>query len=360
MANTTNGTSALKDMMMVGSARGETAEQVLSQFAQTVGNQVSFLPDGEIGERRSFIMHLARRVYLTHPDIEVLTRPAPQDGVSDILTPAGSFDDIWSFTVKDGVDAVTFGQPGWRLGYAEPAINSYFVFKTLREKGLFPADVRFQVTLPAAGYGCYAFFPNPDDWPKVVPGYEAALRAEIAKIAELIPHGDLVIQFDQIAMFNDAVGGSTRDSHLAAMSKERYGAAIANVGYAVPEDVWLGYHLCYGGFEGWPTRKPSLSAVVETANLVAASAGRRVDYVHLPLLPNQDEKYFEALTDLRLNGAKLYLGVIHTMDDVDDYKFRVEQARKHAPAFGIAAPCGTRKFELSAALKMHETALALG
>ena len=39
-------------------------------------------------------------------------------------------------------------------------------------------------------------------------GYEAALRAEIAKIAELIPHQDLVIQLDKIAMFSDAVEGS--------------------------------------------------------------------------------------------------------------------------------------------------------
>lgn len=352
-------TPALKDLMMVGSVKAETVEEVLTQLGQSVGDQVSFLPDGEIGERRDFIMHLARRVYLTHPDIEVVNRPAPQDGVRDVIKPAGTFDDIWSFRVKDGVDKIEFGQPGWRLGYSDPAINSYFVFKTLREKGIIPAGVRFQVTLPAAGYGCYAFVPDPADWPKIIPGYEAALRAEITRIADCIPHEDLVIQFDQIAMFNDAVDGSTRDSHLSAMSKERYGSAIANVAPAVPEDVLLGYHLCYGGFEGWPTRKPALTDVVAAANLIAASAGRRVDYIHLPLLPNQDAKYFEALDDLDIGGAKLYLGVIHTMDDKADFEFRVTQGRKHAPDCGIAAPCGIRKFELSEALKMHETALSL-
>ena len=317
------------------------------------------MPDGEIGERRNFIMHLARRLYLTHPDMEIVNRPAPQDGVRDVVMAAGSFNDIWSFKVRDGIDRVEFGQPGWRLGYAEPAIASYFVFKTLRENGLLAGDVRFQVTLPAAGYGCYVFVPDPGDWPKVVPGYEVALRAEIAKIAELIPHQDLVIQFDQIAMFSDAVEGSGRDSHLAAMSRDRYRSAIANVAPAVPEDVLLGYHLCYGGFKGWPTRTPPLGSVVAAANLVAEAAGRRVDYIHLPLLPNQDADYFKALGDLRIGGAKLYLGVIHTMNDAADFKFRIEQARKYAPDFGIAAPCGTRALELSEALKMHEDALSL-
>lgn len=349
----------LKDMMMVGSARGETAEDVLTQFGHAVGNEVSFLPDGEIGERRNFIMHLARRLYLTHPDIEVVNRPAPQGDVRDVVMAAGSFNDIWSFKVKDGIDEVHFGQPGWRLGYAEPAIASFFVFKTLREKGVIPAGVRFQVTLPAAGYGCYVFVPGPDDWPKVVPGYEEALRAEIAKICELIPHEDLAIQFDQIAMFSDAVSGNSRDSHLAAMSKDRYRSAIANVAPAVPEDVLLGYHLCYGGFEGWPTRKPPLPSVVAAANLVAEAAGRRVDYIHLPLLPKQNADYFKALDEIDIDGAKLYLGVIHTMDDPDDFKFRVSEARKHAPDFGIAAPCGVRAMTLPDALKDHEDALGL-
>ena len=127
----------------------------------------------------------------------------------------------------------------------------------------------------------------------------------------------------------------------------------------MPEDVLLGYHLCYGGFEGWPTRTPPLTSVVAAANLIAEAAGRRIDYIHLPLLPNQEERYFEALSGLKIGGAKLYLGVIHTMDDTGDFKFRIEQARKHVPDFGIAAPCGTRAIALSEALEMHKAAIGL-
>ena len=43
---------------------------------------------------------------------------------------------------------VRFGDPGWRLGYARDALNSYFVFKTMKEKGVLPAHLRFQVSVP--------------------------------------------------------------------------------------------------------------------------------------------------------------------------------------------------------------------
>ena len=50
--------------------------------------------------------------------------------------------------MKPGVERVRFGDPGWRLGYARDAVNSYFVFKTLREQGALAKHLRFQVSLP--------------------------------------------------------------------------------------------------------------------------------------------------------------------------------------------------------------------
>ena len=58
-------------------------------------------------------------------------------------------------------------------------------------------------SLPAAGYGCYAFFPNPEDWPKIVPAYEEALRAEIAQIGVCVvscvwlPPAAVIVQMSQ-------------------------------------------------------------------------------------------------------------------------------------------------------------------
>ena len=64
--------------------------------------------------------------------------------------------------VKPGLERVRFGNPGSRLGYARDAVSSYFVFRTLREKGILPKGLRFQISIPA----CHSvirplYFPEP-------------------------------------------------------------------------------------------------------------------------------------------------------------------------------------------------------
>jgi hypothetical protein len=49
-------------------------------------------------------------------------------------------------------------------------------------------------------------FPNPDDLAKIRPGYEAATRAEVAKIVEKIPPHELAIQWDCSTEVQDAYG----------------------------------------------------------------------------------------------------------------------------------------------------------
>ena len=38
--------------------------------------------------------------------------------------------------------------PGWRLGFARDAVNSYFVFNAMKERGVLPRHLRFQVSIP--------------------------------------------------------------------------------------------------------------------------------------------------------------------------------------------------------------------
>ena len=78
--------------------------------------------------------------------IETLKRPKPVDGVEQLLPETR--DDSWQFRVRPGVERVRFGNPGSRLGYARDAVSSYFVFRTLREKGILPAGLRFQISIP--------------------------------------------------------------------------------------------------------------------------------------------------------------------------------------------------------------------
>ena len=92
------------------------------------------MPDGEVGPRRHWISRVHYQVLAGHAELDIVRRPAPDDNGVERLNPRNA-GDSWLFKVKDGVKQVRFGDPGWRLGYARDAINSYFVFKTLKREG---------------------------------------------------------------------------------------------------------------------------------------------------------------------------------------------------------------------------------
>ena len=145
------------------------------------------MPDGEVGPRRHWISRVHYQVLAAHPELDVVQHPAPDENGVERQAPRNAAD-AWWFKVKDGVQQVRFGDPGWRLGYARDAINSYFVFKTMKEKGVLPAHLRFQVSIPMVNSVLPPrIFPDLRDLDKIRPGYEAATRAEIAKIVEHIP-----------------------------------------------------------------------------------------------------------------------------------------------------------------------------
>jgi hypothetical protein len=83
------------------------------------------------------------------------------------------------------VREVRFGDPGWRLGYARDALNSFFVFRVMKERGVLPKRLRFQASIPMVNSVLPPrIFPNPDDLGQIRPGYAAATQAEIARGAD--------------------------------------------------------------------------------------------------------------------------------------------------------------------------------
>jgi hypothetical protein len=299
------------------------------------------MPDGEVGDRRYWIDGIAYRVLNGHPEIETLRRPAPDaDGV-ERWRPQG-IDDQFQFRVKRGVERVRFGDPGWRLGYARDAAASYFVFRQMKKDGVIPAHVRFQVCLPLTTSAVASFFPDAEDLPRIVPGFTAALAAEVAKIAELIPAGDLAIQWD-LAVENRFLEATVaREGEDAALAEAADLLAPARAINAIlPEAAALGYHSCFGTLNGWPSRQPpSLLGSVMLLNEAVRSAGRRVDFLHFPTLGRGDAAFFAPLAGLEAEDARVYLGAIHHMHDEDGLKRQIAAAGRHLGAFGLAAPCG--------------------
>jgi hypothetical protein len=323
------------DVLLVGSIPLDTVEDVFLTFAQKLASHLDAVPDGEVGPRRHWISRVHYQVLAGHQDLDIVRRPAPENGV-ERLNPRNAADS-WQFKVKEGVERVRFGDPGWRLGFTRDAINSYFVFKTLRESGRLPKDLRFQVSLPSVNSALPPrIFPDVGDVAKIWPDYQDALAAEIDKIVEKIPNHDLAIQWDCANEVQDVYGAVPQLPREGAI--ERNVAQFRDLSARIPETVALGYHFCFGTLGGWPRFQPDdLAQTVALANAVIEASGRRVDWIHIPILDGVPESFFAPLAQLKPRGARVYLGVIHNMDR---FAQRVAMARKYLPDFGLAAYCG--------------------
>ena len=344
------------DLHLVGSIPYDTVEEVFNNFGAALGPHLTTIPDGEVGPRKHWISRVHYQVLAGHPQLEIVRFPEPVDGVEQQFPQNAG--DSWLFKVRDGIDQVRFGDPGWRLGYARDAIYSYFVFKTLRDAGTLPGHLRFQVSMPSVISALPPrIFPNPEDIAKVRQGYQESLAAELRTIIDKIPAGDLAIQWDCSTEMQDAYGavpGYKRDGAV-----ERNMSQFRTLSALIPKEIMLGYHLCFGTLGGWPRFAPDdLSGAVEMANGFAEASGRPVDWIHIPVLDRGDDAFFAPLANLDLQGARIYLGAIHHMERYDE---RIALARKYLPDFGVAAYCGMGRVphdELSSVLDDHLKAAA--
>jgi hypothetical protein len=324
------------ELLLVGSIPLDTPQDVFQTFGAPLGRYLFAMPDGEVGPRRHWISRVHYQVLAAHPELDIVQRPGPDENGVERLFPRDATE-AWWFKVKDGVKQVRFGDPGWRLGYARDAINSYFVFQVMKEKGVLPAHLRFQVSIPMVNSVLPPrIFPDRRDLEKIRPGYEAATRAEIATIVEKIPAKELAIQWDCATEVQDSYGCIPGFPIEGAI--ERNLTQVRNLSPHIPSAVALGYHFCFGTLGGWPRFRPAdLGQTVKLANGVIAASGRRVDWIHIPVLDRSDDAFLAPLKELKPQGARVYLGAIHNMTG---FKVRIATARKYLPEFGLGAYCG--------------------
>jgi hypothetical protein len=331
------------ELLLVGSIPLDTPKDVFEMFGRPLGKHLFAMPDGEVGPRRHWISRVHYQVLAGHPELDVVQRPAPDENGIEQQFPRNA-SDAWWFKVKHGVKQVRFGDPGWRLGYARDALNSFFVFQTMKEKGVLPQHLRFQVSVPMVNSILPPrIFPDQSDLAKIRPGFEAAMRAEIQTIVQKIPANELAIQWDCTTEVQDAYGNIP--GYPLAGSIDRNLAEVRNLAPHIPPDVALGYHFCFGTLGGWPRFQPTdLGKAVQLANAFVEASGRKVDWIHLPVLDHSDDSFFAPLKDLHPQGARVYLGMIHNMSG---FKLRFEMARKHIPSFGLGAYCGFGRIPVS-------------
>ncbi|MFM9972382.1 MAG: hypothetical protein ACKVQK_28710 [Burkholderiales bacterium] len=341
-------------LLLVGSIPFDSTKEVFDAFGRTLSPWLRAMPDGETGPRKHWISRVHYQVLALHPDLEVLRQPAKEDGV-ERLAPRGA-QDSWLFRVRPGVERVRFGDPGWRLGFAREALASYHLMNAQKAQGNLPAHLRLQVSIPSVNSSIpRRVFESVEDMHKVVEGYTEALRDEVRMIVSKIPAGELALQWDCANEIQEVYGAVADLGKDQAIERNLPQFRVLNA--LLPEEVLLGYHFCFGTLGGWPRFVPGdLGQAVALANAVIGSSGRRVDWVHIPVLDRAEEAFVAPLAGLEARGARIYLGVVHNMER---FEHRVALARKYLPEFGMGGYCGFGRLspsELPGILDEHRLA----
>lgn len=334
----------LGDVLLVGSGPWETVEDAFRGFSRRVGDRVTALPDGEVGPRSGWIIALPHMTYEKNPDLEPI-RVVPPEAAG--MSPAGHGKEemtatFGTFRFKPGVTETRFD-----LHFGHEAVKSYEVFQRLRAEGVIREDVRFQVGIPFTSDGVDLFFPEPADVPIAYRSYVLSAQDTIKLLLDHIPADDLAIQWDYCTEVLHCIGAldSYADEQNLPSLEERFQMFtspeyVAPMSETIPEDVVVGYHLCFGTWGGWPIgRVLDMELIVRLANALVAHTPRRVDYLHLPGMPDAPEGFWSALGDLDIGNTKVYLGV-ELADGFENLLERAAQARKYLSNFGIAHYCG--------------------
>jgi hypothetical protein len=310
----------MANVHFVGSVALDTPPEVFAAIGAQCGPYLKRVPDGEPGGRRLWISW----------QIPVLRANPSLAQAGDAQVP---------LKLAEGVDA---SQIHWgELGYAREARPGYEDFLAARRAGQLPDGLRFQVSLPTPWAVVMPFCRQPDAQ-QIYPTYEQAMLREVQRICDAIPHQDLAIQWD---VCNEMLQWDGRRAGSPAFPgmEQVFTGSFARLGGAVPEDVELGFHLCYGDYDGKHFIDPAdATKMVEMANLIVRSVPRPITWIHMPVpIGRTDDAFFAPLTGLQLQpSTELYLGLVHAQDGVDGTRRRMEAARKYVPEFGIASECG--------------------
>lgn len=351
-------------MLLIGSLPFDDAEGAFRGAAEAIGDHVHALTDGEFGPRQHwvgflpFVVYSSNRALIVPPGFREPRQPKRTDEArpapAHLPTPP-----LWR--IKPG-ETLDLGD----AGYGTIAVDSWRVFRRLRDEETIPPGTRFQVCFPGTTSAIDYFFAE-QDRPEARAAYHAAIRRAVETILESAPAEDLAFQFDLCYELIDLAQGDVHHvPHFPPRSYEEkvehHASALEELGRGVPDEALLGYHWCYGTWGGWPmTELTDLTHCVRMSNEAVRRTPRRVDYVHMPVVKHPDEAFFAPLADLDVGDTTVYVGLVHHSDGVEGFRERVELARRHLPEFGIASVCGYGRVpreELPAILGVHRDCAA--
>lgn len=326
---------------LVGSVGLDSVEEVFATAGRLLGARLKRIPDGEPGGRRVWTSW-QYPVFLGSPFLATDERPQPPargPGMRRIVVAPG-------IRPED----IRFGE----LGYAREARASYADFLAARKRGDIAETTRFQVCLPTpinvVTNSCAA-----DALLPIEPAYESAVIREVERLCAAIPHRDLCLQWDMVreVIWWDGRLAASQPAPFADIENETI-ARLKRIAAAVPREVELGFHLCYGDWGGRHHIDPAdTGKMVAFANAIAAALDRPIAYFHMPVpIARHDSAYFAPLSQLALHGdTELFLGLVHLADGAQGTLRRIAGARAIREDFGIASECGLGRCKTPATVR---------
>ena len=331
--------------VLCGSVNLPTSEDVFRAVASQAGDVVSRIPDGETGPRVEWIVW-QRQIFDRNPLLEEGERVVNE------------YRSHPRRRIRNGVqpEDIDLGS----LGYADAALESYATFARLKREGVIAPHVRFQVSLPTA-LAVVGIFIDLRDGARLEPVYERHLLAELQRIADGVPHGELTIQWDSAVEF--AMIEGARATFLEGDLLAQCAGRTARLIDATPGDVEVGLHLCYGDCRGQALQAARRHLDPRgDGQRVLASLTRPLD-VDPPAGADRARRrrLLRAAAELVLpEGTTLYLGLLHHEDGVEGARRRIAAAKVYVDDFGVATECGMGRDaapeDIPALLRLHAAA----
>jgi hypothetical protein len=314
---------------LVGSVPLSSTDAVFKKLTSTLPSRLHSIPDGETGSRLNFIVWERSR-------FPPKTLKYANGGINLPTGHSGEFS-------QDDVKPTDYGTA---------AVESYRAFCEQREKGVIPAGVRFQVSLPLP-WAVVAGHVRSEFHAVLEPLYSKRLEDALATILENIPVADLAIQLD---LARETLALEYERGRLSEEFRPHFAdsegilqgmlARIQRFASLIPNNVPLGFHFCYGDRDHKHYVEPEdLGVAVGFVNAIRGALKRRISWVHIPVPKDRDDAaYSEPLRRLELgvgspDETKLYLGLVHANDEEGSRK-RIEAALSFVKGFGVATECG--------------------
>lgn len=330
---------------LVGGLREPDAETAMRSALAILGRHLYAVTDGETGERNQWIgWQVGKLTAIDGIELAGMHGSAQAENEDYAHFP--------SLAVSPSVTSL----PPRALGYADAAKESYEAFKRLREEGVVPDGVKFQVSVPTP-YATVVAWVREDDQARFFDVYADAIADEVQEIAATIGE-DLLLQYDVAVEIGALTANMPAAGHLG--QRETVVGTLRDVLDRTPSGFQRGIHLCYGDYKHRHFTVPAdLSLCVELANAVSD----RVDFVHMPAdrESGRSPAYYEPLRDL--SAARLALGVIDYEGDLErtGELLQAASAGSGKAEFAVATECGMARIDergpsgpsLSQLLEMH-------